>query len=497
MLSLRELRRAVRILEHRLAAATLQRLVQTDDFKLALSFRFPGGSCVVLLCCRPEFARLSFLDAMPQPLPTVPSFAQYLRARLAHATLEGIGIPSDDRRVEIRLRTRNGTFVLILSVFGARSNIYLVDPQGKLAHAMRPLDTTRRELVFGEPWKEPGSALRSEGEDRWELVPDGQYIEEIERDYQRFEVGKEIENLTRKIENALSKEETFLDRKAANLQEDLAEARRAAKYQRQGELIKSVLHKIRRGDDRVTVTDYETDESLTIPLDPALSPSENLEAFFRQYQKEQRGVSAIEQQLSEVDDAQAALETLRVDLRNHTAAGQANLQALRDLAQHPRLRRLMGRYYPQRTSGGAFQKPRGGKDIPGRLLPKRYQTGDRLEIWVGRNDEGNDYLTTRLARGNDLFFHLEGHPGSHVVLRTGGRKDPPPESVLAACELAVHFSRLKSSSRADVRVAYVKDIRKPKGSKPGLVYVIRGKTVHLRREGRRLKDILASRLDQS
>jgi predicted ribosome quality control (RQC) complex YloA/Tae2 family protein len=105
-------------------------------------------------------------------------------------------------------------------------------------------------------------------------------------------------------------------------------------------------------------------------------------------------------------------------------------------------------------------------------------------------------LTTRLARGNDLFFHLEGWPGSHVILRTEGRTDPPPESVLDACELAVHFSKQAKSNRADVHVAAVKDVKKPPGAKPGLVYVRRGKTVHLRRDPKRLERVLASRLEE-
>jgi predicted ribosome quality control (RQC) complex YloA/Tae2 family protein len=156
---------------------------------------------------------------------------------------------------------------------------------------------------------------------------------------------------------------------------------------------------------------------------------------------------------------------------------------------------LLARYYPSRGMRLPVPKPAGKKDLPARLQPKRYRTACGLEVWVGRSDEGNDYLTQRLARGNDLFLHLEGYPGSHVILRTEGKKDPPPEAVLAACELAVHFSRLKEAGRADVHVAYVKDVKKPKGSKRGLVYVTRGKTVHLRRDAKRLEDILASRLD--
>ena len=86
-------------------------------------------------------------------------------------------------------------------------------------------------------------------------------------------------------------------------------------------------------------------------------------------------------------------------------------------------------------------------------------------------------------------------PGSHVILRTEGRPDPPQESVLEASELAVHFSKQKNASRADVHVVPIKNVRKPKGTKKGLVYVTGGKTVHLRREEARLGRVLQSRID--
>jgi predicted ribosome quality control (RQC) complex YloA/Tae2 family protein len=100
-----------------------------------------------------------------------------------------------------------------------------------------------------------------------------------------------------------------------------------------------------------------------------------------------------------------------------------------------------------------------------------------------------------MARGNDLFFHLEGYPGSHVVLRTEGRSDPPSDSLLDACEMAVHFSKMKNAKSADVHIAPIKNVRKPKGAKPGLVYVRHGRTIHLRRDPARLQNILASRVD--
>ena len=133
--------------------------------------------------------------------------------------------------------------------------------------------------------------------------------------------------------------------------------------------------------------------------------------------------------------------------------------------------------------------------MPARLIPRRYRSRDGLEIWVGRNDAGNDHLSTRLARGNDLFFHLDGAPGSHVILRTEGSSDPPQESLLDACELAVHFSKQKNATRADVHIVPIKQVKKPKGAKPGLVWVTGGRSLHLRREEARLRRLLESRIE--
>jgi predicted ribosome quality control (RQC) complex YloA/Tae2 family protein len=82
-----------------------------------------------------------------------------------------------------------------------------------------------------------------------------------------------------------------------------------------------------------------------------------------------------------------------------------------------------------------------------------------------------------------------------VILRTEGRDDPPSEAVLDACELAVHFSRFKKASRADVHVVPIKNVRKPKGAKPGLVVVHGGKSIHLRRNPARMERLLASRVE--
>jgi predicted ribosome quality control (RQC) complex YloA/Tae2 family protein len=468
--------------------------VQPEELKLVLTFEGSTGKWHVLLCANSENARIC-LTERPEAIPSTNSFYEYVHAHLIGSVLAAIETSMDDRQVSLKLQSGSNAFALILSILGARSNIYLLDAEGNLLHSMRALDDTRSELKKGESWTSPRGAVPFAGRDRWEEVPDDVYLGAIERTYQQLERRTQADLLARRIQQALKKERAFLDRKSINLQEDLGEAKQAEAYRQKGELLKNVLHTLKHGDRQVAVTDYQTGEVFEIPLDPKLSPVANLEYYFARYQKQLRGASAIEQQLKDLETARAELDAIELRLEKSLRIEPPDFQTLESMEDQPDVRRLIHRYSPKRKSGASPTRSAQKKDIPARLLPKRYRTQDGLEIWVGRNDAGNDYLTTRLARGNDLFFHLEGYPGSHVVLRTEGRSDAPSGSLLDACELAVHFSKLKNAGSADIHVAPIKNIKKPKGAKPGLVYVRSGKTIHLKRDPKRLQNILAARQD--
>jgi predicted ribosome quality control (RQC) complex YloA/Tae2 family protein len=500
MLSLTELRRAVHVLEIRFTGATLHQIVQPDDFSLVLVFIRPAEKLKtraadhVLLSCRPDFARISLLEdaVATQRLPRL--FAQYLRAHLGRARLGATRVIGDDRQAGIGIITQGDGFEILLSILGSRSNIYLLSRAGKLLYSMRPLEETRRELAIGDPWTNPISSLRTAGVDRWQDVSDDNYLEAIERTYRQLEQERECDQLTRRVLRAFAGQSDFLERKRANLDSDLGAPTDAAHYKRLGELLKGVVQNVEPGAGAVQALDYATGEQITIALDPTLSGTGNLESYFSRYRKEERRKRELKRQLEMVRREQGELAELHAELDSVISKG-FDLQMLRAFASRNRVKILLARHSPLPKSRTAAP-PKGAQGFPGRLQPKRYRTADGFEIWVGRNDEGNDHLTMRLARGNDLFFHLEGSPGSHVILRTEGRKDPPSESLLDACELAVHFSRHRESNRADVHVAAVKDVKKRAGAKPGLVYVLRSKTVHLRRDPKRLERVLGSRLEE-
>jgi predicted ribosome quality control (RQC) complex YloA/Tae2 family protein len=497
VLSLTELERVARALEARIAGARVQALVQPDADSVVLTlYRGGTGRVHVRLSCRPGSARASELAAPPPAPPQPPAFAQYLRAHVLGARVADCALRGGDRQLAIRLEAREGVFELLLALLGRRSNLLLLGADDGILAALRPLAETRPELEPGGRWQDPASRPPRAGEDRFAGVPEAGLLEAIEEHYAAAESEDEGRALRRRLEQALLKETRALDRKLEKVERELADAEAAIDCERQGQLLKSVLRQVKAGDTSVVAHDFETGEPVEIALDPRRSPTENLDALFKRYRKALRTLTRGGAQQEVVSAERAALSGLQKEL------GALDESALAGFAARPEVARLLERHAPaerppppRRGPSREMEKKLAGQRVPGRLAPRRYRTAGDLEIWVGRSDAGNDHLTTRLARGNDLFFHLDGAPGSHVVLRTGGRTDPPSEALLDACELAVHFSKAKNASRADVHVVPIKNVRKPKGAKPGLVTVHGGRTVHLRRTPARLARLLESRLD--
>ncbi len=502
MLSLLELERAARVLDAGWRGARLDRVVAPGDFELVL--HLAGGEqreakerLFLLLCWRPVFARVAALSgARPAPA-TPPALAQFLKPRLEGTRLREVSLRGGDRQLLLVFDARDGTRTkLVLSLMGPRSNLYVLDQGELLVRSARPLADTRRELVVGEPFRDPEGGPTKPPQDRFEGVADEDLLAAIEAEYGAREEREQGDRLHQQLRQALKKQRAALERKARALERDLQGTEESPTFERWGELLKSHMKQIRPGADSVDAVDHETGETVTIPLDPKLSGPANLDLLFKRARKAmKRGVRAA-QDLDGLRERERGLDALDEDF---AAIDENDDGALRGFAERADVARMLDRFLPKVPKPSEPTKPKkvwkiGKRELPTRLVPKRYLATGGLEIWVGKNDEGNDVLTTRLARGRDLFFHLEGSPGSHVILRVG-KGEPPHEALLEAAELAVQFSKGKNASKAPVHVAECKDITKPKGAKHGLVYVHRGRTIQLRRDPERLKRITAARIE--
>jgi predicted ribosome quality control (RQC) complex YloA/Tae2 family protein len=244
-----------------------------------------------------------------------------------------------------------------------------------------------------------------------------------------------------------------------------------------GELLKAAQVRIKRGAESIKLTDYFSAEPIEreIKLDPKLSPGENAAKYFNRYKKLIRSVDGIEEERSRQGEKIAQIRALLARLEEKTETPES-IEA----------EALKAGLLEQRQESDTRKR----KSHAPRLPYKSFTSCRGSEIRVGRTAKDNDQLTFRHANGKDLWLHTADAPGSHVVLRRQGNKEPDDEEVIDAATLAVHFSPLKAVSRADVHTAHVKEIKKPRGAKAGLVTLSGGKTLHIRMQPERLKRLL-------
>lgn len=115
-----------------------------------------------------------------------------------------------------------------------------------------------------------------------------------------------------------------------------------------------------------------------------------------------------------------------------------------------------------------YHAPKGKPKKMKKSEPLHFVTNDGFDIFVGKNNFQNDYLTFKFANGNDLWFHVKTIPGSHVILRTEGKEVPDADYVTAA-EVAAYFSTGKDNEKQEVDYVIKKEVKKPNGSAPGFV----------------------------
>ena len=273
--------------------------------------------------------------------------------------------------------------------------------------------------------------------------------------------------------------------KVTKLEADARRAEQAHTLRRMAEALTANLHRVRRGQARVSLDDlYAPGNVLEIELDPRLSPQENAAALFKRARRGDRGQETITSRLEEARrDLAAVAASPQLDaespdwptaLRLASATWSASLTDALSRADASTLWSPGGPRW-ERPSASEDSARRAERDPhPGRL----FRLPGNWEVRVGRNNAENDVLTHQFAHPDDVWLHASGVPGSHVVLRMKGLRDNPPREVLeAAAAIAARFSRAKHARTVPVIWTRKRHVRKPRKSKPGLAVCTHEKTV--------------------
>lgn len=249
------------------------------------------------------------------------------------------------------------------------------------------------------------------------------------------------------------KELRKLERLGTSLSGDLKEAERSREYRHLGNLLATHRHVMRAGMDKIEVRDYTGDRSITIRLEPARSPDENIRRYYARAKKGEKGLLIIK---SRKREAEREIRRKRGSIERLSALETPG--ELFSLLPHAR-------------------KNRGRRDKT--VDAPRFRTfalDKQHTVYVGRSKIENDILTHRFASPTDLWFHAQGTTGSHVILK-GATPSTPKRIIEQAAAIAAHFSKARHSNTVPVVYTEKRYVRKPRKSPPGTASYLRGTTL--------------------
>lgn len=237
-------------------------------------------------------------------------------------------------------------------------------------------------------------------------------------------------------------------------EETMREVADREKLKLYGELITANIYCIPESVKKVSLLNYysENNEFIEITMDENLSPQENAQRYFKKYSKAKSTYTYTKRQLDDTRHELDYLESVLQLLDN--CVSQVEIDEVRqELAEQGYM------LYKQKSKGRKGEKP---------SEPLRFKSSDGLDIFVGKNNRQNDYLTLKLASSNDIWLHTKNIPGSHVIIRKL-QHEIPENSIKEAALLAAWHSKAKMSSNVQVDFTTVRNVKKPSGAKPGMV----------------------------
>lgn len=231
----------------------------------------------------------------------------------------------------------------------------------------------------------------------------------------------------------------------------IADTEKRDTYKIYGELLNTYGYNVTPGSKTMEAVNYYTGESVTVPLDPQLSPSENAKKYFEKYGKLKRTYEALseltKQVKSEIDHLESVSASLDIALK------EEDLVQIRE----------------ELIESGYIRRKGGAKKIKITSKPFHYVSSDGYDIYVGKNNYQNDELTFRFANGGDWWFHAKGMPGSHVIVKVDKEGEVPDRTFEEAGKLAAFYSKAKGQQKIEIDYTLKKNVKKPGGGAPGFV----------------------------
>lgn len=225
------------------------------------------------------------------------------------------------------------------------------------------------------------------------------------------------------------------------------------------DLLSINIYKIEKGMKKISVENiYDNMKDIEISLDEKKSPRENIEAYYKKYKKLKTADEIIKTELPKIEEEMKYIKQILETIEIIT-----ELNELSEIEE-------------ELISLGYVRKNKKNKQKLEKSKPYVFETDSGALIYVGKNNLQNENLTLKFANKNDIFFHAQDVPGSHVILRGANLTE---NDYKIAGFLAGYYSYFKNEGYANVDYTEKKHIRKAKGTGLGMVYYDNYKTLFI------------------
>lgn len=270
-------------------------------------------------------------------------------------------------------------------------------------------------------------------------------------------------NLLKLISHVLKKYSYRLE----NINSKLKECANKDLYKLYGELITANLYRLKDvTSNKITLENYyENYQPIEIPIDTTTTYSNNAKRYFKKYNKLKNALEVVTLQKKETEMELQYIESIIYELDSAKTIEEVD-DIYNELSDS-----VVFKDYIQTN------KNKNNKKVNNSSSPREF-TVDGYTVLVGKNNKQNDYLTTKIADKDDIWFHTKDIHGSHVILRNPD-SNVTVETLEKCAKLAAYYSKARLSTNVPVDYCQVKFVKKPNGSKPGMVIYTNNKTLYV------------------
>lgn len=271
---------------------------------------------------------------------------------------------------------------------------------------------------------------------------------------QKDRIAQRSQNMRHTISANLKRAKNKLQKQ----KEEMLESANREAYKVYADLISSNIHKISKGLKEIKLENfYDNMNEISVPLDQKLSAVQNAQKYYKRYRKMKQREIVLEKQIENTEDEINYLE-LVTDAIDRTDDVK-NLDEI----------------YFELIKNNYIKKDKKIKNKPKKIAIHSIDYDDTSKVYYGKNNLQNEYITFKVADKNDVWMHVKGFPGSHVVIKSGGY--PSDELLVFAAKIAAKNSKAKDSNKVDVDFTTRKNVKKHPSGKTGLVNYVNFKTI--------------------